>query len=589
MKRFFKQVFITALGFLLSVVLLVGIILGIILFKTKPTTPKVHSNSILRIALHGTVAEHSPKSPLQAVLMGNKDLIDLVVLKKAIQAAQKDPHIQGIYLEVGNLVAGWASLEEIRTALQTFKETGKFIIAYGEHYNHKTYYLSSLADEIVLHPAGDFFFAGLNLTILFYKQLLDKLQINPEIFRVGGYKSAVEPFTSVSMSEASKQQSTILLHTIYDHMLHKIALARDLTVAGLKAIANDVSVLHPQGVYKTSLITQIGHLDDAEALINHKLGLEAGVSINYVNFDKYPAEERVAQSPKTQIAVVVASGLMIDGPEIANSINTKNFVENLRKLRKDPTVKAIVLRINSPGGSALASDTMWKELMLTKAVKPIVASMADVAASGGYYLATACHHIVAHPTTITGSIGVFSYYFNVDGFLKNKLGITRDGVKTGPSADLFSVPRALTAQEKTALQKYIEQSYDAFLEKVATGRQMDQAAVTRIAGGRVWPGALAKEHGLVDELGGLEEAIEKAAGLAGLKEDYSLSYWPKSKTWFEELLSEWKGTQNNKLVNLLEKLISSGSAANYFDLKNLQELGSLKGIQMRLPYRLEID
>jgi protease-4 len=330
-------------------------------------------------------------------------------------------------------------------------------------------------------------------------------------------------------------------------------------------------------------------LDDAEALINHKLNLAADKSIKYIDFDKYQVNQQATKRSKSKIAVVVASGVIMDGPEMANSINSKNLVDDLRKLRKDPKVKAIVLRINSPGGSALASESIWKELMLTKAVKPIVASMADVAASGGYYLATACHHILAHPTTITGSIGVFNYYFNIDGFLKNKIGITRDGVKTSPSADLYSVHRALTVQEKVAFQKYVDRTYETFLERVATGRKMDQAAVIRVAEGRVWPGTLAKEQGLVDELGGLEEAIEKAAELAGLKEDYRISYWPKPKTWLEELLSEWKGTQNSKLLSFIGKLVGSESAANYLDLKNIQELGSLKGIQARLPYCMEID
>lgn len=590
MKRFLKQVFITAFGFLISFIFLIGLILGIVLLKSKATPSKLQKHAVLHIPLYGKIVEYKRHSLLGALEeTGRKEIIELVTLKKAIQSAEKDPHIQGIYLEAGHLVGGWASLEEIRESLQAFKATGKFIIAYGEEYNNKSYYLASLADEIILHPSGNFLFTGLNLTVFFYKQLLDKLAVNPVIFRVGRYKSAVEPFMSYSMSEASKQQSSILLHTIYDHMLHQVALSRGVSVSRLKEIANDLSLLHPQGVYKASLITRIGHLDEVEAIIHSKLGLAAETSIPYIDFNKYPSGGLIGKSKRSQIAVLIASGIIEDGEGKNHNIASKGFVKILKKLRKDPQVKAIVLRINSPGGSALASETIWKELMLTKSVKPVVASMGDVAASGGYYIATACSSIFAQTTTITGSIGIYSLYFNVDTLLKDKIGITRDGVKTSPSADLFQVSRPFTMQEKFAFQKHVERGYETFLNRVAAGRQMTSSAVARLAEGRVWPGSLAKEHGLVDELGGLESAIEKAAALAGIPSNYKLSYWPKPKTYLEELAMEWQDRENSKLMNFIKAFIGLQRARSLVDLETLQELRSMQGIQARLPYKLQID
>lgn len=582
MRRFLRQVLATALGLLVAFVLFIGLMVGIVLISVKPSQPKLHEQTVLHIALRGSVVEYVPRSPLQALKKGKKDLIDLVVLKKAISAAQQDQRIQGIYLEVGQLAAGWASLAEIREALQAFKDAGKLIVAYGEHYTQKAYYLASLADEIVLHPAGSFFFNGLSLTVLFYKGLLDKLELVPQVFRVGEYKSAIEPFVGYSMSEASKHQSKVLLTTVYDHLIDKIATAKGLSPASLKKMADALSVTLPQEAYKAQLVSQVGHFDDAEALIRAKLGLAAEAPIHYIAFNKYKAGNQATQLPKAQIAVLVAAGTIMDDIEVPNSINTKAFIESLRKLRADQTVQAIVLRINSPGGSALASDTMWKALILTKAHKPIVASMADIAASGGYYLAAACNHIIAHPTTITGSIGIYGLYFDVNALLKNKLGITADVVKTGQSADLFSIGRPLSAHEKTVIQKSIDRGYDTFLERVAIGRQMSRAAVARVAEGRVWPGTLAKEHGLVDELGSLEDAINKAAALADLKEAYTVSYWPKPKTWLEEALSEWKGTLN-------EDLIRNTLGETYPYLKSIQELTNMRGIQARLPYTIEID
>jgi protease-4 len=381
------------------------------------------------------------------------------------------------------------------------------------------------------------------------------------------------------------------LNSMYEYMLHQIGTSRSLTVDKLKSIANSTPILYPEQAYQASLITNIGHLDQAETLINTQLGVESDSEIHYVEWEDYSGKPGPIQKPRPNIAVLVASGVIVDSPNQKGMeiINSKNFIETLKELRENTQVKAIVLRINSPGGSAVASESIWKELVLTNATKPVVASMSDVAASGGYYIATACEHIVAHPITITGSIGIFGVYYDVDTLLKDKIGITRDGVKTSPSADLLTISRRLSIQEKAVLQKQVERGYDIFLDRVATGRQMQKENVAQLAEGRVWSGSLAKEHGLVDELGGLEQAIKKAAELAGIKDGYKVSYWPKPNTWLEGIIYDWQAAENNKLMSFLTKLISFGLNTDYLPTSTLQDLKSVQGMQARLPYKLEID
>lgn len=586
MKRFFQQVLATTLGFFIAFALFIGLALsGIVWFSGHRAPTKLSGPAVLRIELGGELVEYAPKAPLSA-LYAQEQVIDLVALKAAIKHAQQDPHIKGIYLSVKPLVAGWASLAEIREALEAFKATGKFIIAYGTAYSQKTFYLASLADEIVVHPQGIFFFQGLSLTIKFYKGLLDKLAIKPQIFVAGQYKSALEPFVSNAMSKANKHQFEVLLGKLYDHLIDTIATARGLPPASVRRIANKLVLPSPQEAYEAQLVTMVGHFDDAEAWIRTKLGLAEGAAVNYVRLGDYAKAtvRQARQSPKAKIAVLLASGSITEDATDSDSISSQAFVKHLRKLREDPAVKAIVLRINCRGGDVLACNTIWKELMLTRAHKPIVASLRDIAASGGYQLALACNYIISHPTTITGSIGVFSCYFTIDSFLRNKLGVTVDGVKTAPSADFPSITRPPSAHEKDILQRRADQYYANFIELVATSRQMSPEEAERVGGGRVWLGSLAQEHGLVDELGSLENAIEKAADLAALKGAYTVSYYPTApaSTWLEDVRSAWKNAQHKMLVGN-----TCNEMAPY--LKSIQKLYAMRGIQERLPYDIEID
>ena len=584
MKRFFKQVLAATLGFFIALVVLVALSLSIVIwFSSQPKPAKLSSPAVLCIDLAGQLVEYNPKAAPPAWIVERNRSLDLVGLKAAIKNAQTDRHIKGIYLSVGQLAAGWASLAEIREALQAFKATGKFIVAYGEHYTPKTFYVASLADEVVAHPASLFLFNGLSLQMTFYKGLLDKLGAKAQVFVAGKYKGGPEPWGRKAMSKANKHQCEILLDALYDHLIDNVAAARGLSSTSLRKMAHELAIKTPQEARAAQLITEIGDADDVEAWIRAKLGLAEGNDVDYVSLKNY-TQIRRAQAPKSskaQVAVLVASGSITDDPEESDSINTQKFVENLQKLRKDPTVKAIVLRINSPGGSVLASATMWKELMRTRACKPIVASMSDVVASGGYYLALACNYIIAHPITITGSIGVYAFYFTIDSLL-SKLGITVDGVKTAPSADFFSMTRPPSARERAAIQGLIDRSYENFVALLATSRQLTLEEAECVSGGRIWTGSLAKDNGLVDELGSLEDAIKKAASLASLEKGYTVSYYPKAGTWLEGVLKILKGKQAAMLVD---------QAHHQLDpyLQIILKLCAMRGIQARLPYDIEID
>lgn len=579
MKRFLKQVFIVVLGIFISLVLLVG---GIV-FLLRPSKPQLTSKTVLRIALHGKVVERANDTWEQLFQANQEEVIDLSVLKEAIKQAQGDKKIKGIYLEAGMLRAGWASLEEIRETLLSFKKAGKFIVAYGENYTQKTYYLASLADDIVLHPAGIFPLQGLSQTVFFYQSLFEKLEITPQVFRVGNYKSAVEPFTRQDMSPASRHQSTVLLKTIYNHFLQQIAKDRTLKKASLEAMIDKLSVVLPQDAHRAKLVTQVGHKDGSEALVKAKLGLDEKAEIHYLSCKAYASLKKRSKTSKNQVAVLIADGAIVDGESEFGTVGAKDLVAHLQAAREDDNIKAIVLRINSPGGSALASDVLWQELMLTKAQKPVVASLSDVAASGGYYLASACDRIVAQPTTITGSIGIFGLFLDVNALLKNKLGITTDVVKLGSSADLLSNPgRPFTTHEKTVIQRIIDCGYATFLERVATGRGMDVKEVERVASGRVWSGRAAQKKNLVDDLGGLEDAISAAAQLAAIQKDYAVSYRPKPQSLYEQLFKRGRSSRSGlETLTVLQKTIPAW--------KSIQVLISMKGIQARLPYEMEVD
>ena len=586
MRQFLKYVLATIVGLLLFSFVGFLILIGIgTAFSSSDSKPSISANSILKIDLDKPIEERSTENPFGGFgpVQGTGDAIGLVELKKTLKEAKEDDNIKGIYLQSESPMSGWASLEEVRNALIDFKQSKKFVYAYAEGMNEKGYYIASVADKIYLNPAGELEWNGLNAELSFFKGTLDKLGLKPEIFRVGEFKSAVEPFIRQDMSEPNRRQVTSFLNSINDHMLVRVAQSRGLRVDSLKRYADNLTIQKPEDALRTKLITNVGYQDELESVIRKQLGVEEKKKINYVSLGKYTKAEKdnTEGSGSNRIAVIIASGDIVSGKSGDNNIGSETIAEEIRKARVDDKVKAIVLRVNSGGGSALASDIMYREVELAKKTKPVIGSMSDYAASGGYYMLMGCNKIVAQPNTITGSIGVFSLLFNTETFFKDKLGITYDRVKTNTNADFPTATHEMTPFQKQAMQRATERIYAQFTGKAAAGRKLPVDSIRAIAGGRVWTGTQGKAIGLVDELGGLDDAIKLAAQSAKLKEgDYKLKYQPRKKEFFEQLMSSFSGDEESRVQAQL------GELAPY--VKYLKKLKTMEGIQMRMPFEIEI-
>ena len=587
MRQFLKYVLATIVGLLLFSFVGFLILIGIgAAFSSSDSKPSVSANSVLKIDLDKPIEERSTENPFDGFgpIRGTGDAIGLVELKQTLKDAKEDDNIKGIYLQTESPMAGWASLEEVRNALIDFKQSKKFVYAYAEGMTEKGYYLASVADKIYLNPAGELEWNGLNAELSFFKGTLDKLGLKPEIFKVGEFKSAVEPFVRENMSDPNRLQVTSFLNSINDHMLVRVAQSRGLRVDSLKRYADNLTIQKPQDALRTKLITNVGYQDELESVIRKQLGVEEKKKINYVSLGKYAKSEKDnadAGSGSNRIAVIIASGDIVSGKSGDDNIGSETIVEEIRKARLDDKVKAIVLRVNSGGGSALASDIMYREVELAKKAKPVIGSMSDYAASGGYYMLMGCNKIVAQPNTITGSIGVFSLLFNTETFFKDKLGITYDRVKTNTNADFPTGTHEMTPFQKQTLQRSTERIYAQFTGKAAAGRKLPVDSIRAIAGGRVWTGTQGKAIGLVDQLGGLDEAIKLAAQSANLKDgDYKLKYQPLKKEFFEQLMSSFSGDEESRVQAQL------GELAPY--VKYLKKLKTMEGIQMRMPFEIEI-
>ncbi|GAB4018681.1 signal peptide peptidase SppA [Spirosoma migulaei] len=587
MRQFLKYVLATLVGLVLfsfvGFLFLIG--LAAALSSSSDEKVDVKANSVLKIDLDKPIEERSSENPFEGFgpIQGTGDAIGLIELKRALKDAKEDKNIEGIYLQTEDPQAGWATVEEVRNALIDFKQSKKFVYAYAEGMSEKGYYLASVADKIYLNPAGELEWNGLNAELSFFKGTLDKLSLKPEIFRVGEFKSAVEPFIRENMSEPNKRQVTSFMNSINDHMLVRVAQSRNLRVDSLKRYADNLTIQKPEDALRTKLITNVGYQDELEAVIRKQLDIDEKKKINYVSLNKYEKSEKDDEegSSKNRIAVIVASGDIHSGKSGDNSIGSETIAEEIRKARLDDKVKAIVLRVNSGGGSALASDVMYREVELAKKAKPVIGSMSDYAASGGYYMLMGCNKIVAQPNTITGSIGVFSLLFNTETFFKDKLGITYDRVKTNENADFPTGTHEMTPFQKQTMQRSTERVYAQFTGKAAAGRKLPVDSIRAIAGGRVWTGSQGKAIGLVDQLGGLDDAIKLAAQSAKLKDgDYKLKYQPRKKPFFEQVMSSFGGDEESRIQAQL------GELAPY--VKYLKKLKTLEGIQMRMPFEIEI-
>jgi protease-4 len=462
-----------------------------------------------------------------------------------------------------------------------FRKSGKWVIAYSEVMTEQAYYIASAADKIYLNPEGDLEFNGLAIEVSFFKKMFDKLEIKPEIFRVGDFKSAVEPFMLDKMSEANKLQLNELINGINNEMIKEIAASRNIEEIKLKEISSKMQATTLAQAKELKLIDSLVYYDQVLDVLQARLGVSSETDIDFVKYSKYKKSVSTYKSSENEIAVIVAEGDIMPGKAQQGTIGSTTFAKEIRKARNSKKVKAIVLRINSPGGSALASDVMWREVTLAAKEKPVIASMGDYAASGGYYLAMGCNTIVAEPNTITGSIGVFSVLFDLSSFLNNKIGITFEEVKTGDVGELVTVTRPLTDQEKRIWQKRTDAIYETFTSKAAEGRKMNVNDLRRVASGRVWTGTQGKEKGLVDELGGFEDAVKIAAEKAGVINDYKIKFYPKQKSFFEQWMSDME--ENTKTKMLREEL-----GEHYHTLEQLKKLKSYQGAQARMPFEVLI-
>jgi len=563
MGNFFKTVFATMLGcmfsFILIFIVLLVIMFGSLSFSGKEKEVALKPKTILHITFDHPVTERGSNNPfgdIDFMSMKPTKSLGLNEIIAGIDAAAKEERITAIFLEPSLMFdMGFASIEEIRNALIRFKESGKPVIAYSEIYSQKAYYLATVADKIYMNPKGVFDFRGLASQLYFLKGTLSKLDIQAQIIRHGKFKSAVEPFTLDKMSDENREQYTDFLMSIWNHYLETISAARGWDIATLNNIADSVLIRNPEDALKYGFVDELMYKDKVLELLKTSSGTDAPIhSLESISLTKWAKSTNVSSKKisKDKIAVIYAVGEIHSGEGDDQTIGSERISRNIRQARLDDNVKAIVLRVNSPGGSALASEVIWKEVQLAATVKPVVVSMGDLAASGGYYIAASASKIVAQPNTITGSIGVFGVIMNMENFFKNKLGVTFDVVKTNKYADMMTMTRALTPFELNVIQQSVEEIYDTFLERVAKGRNMSIEEVDKIAQGRIWSGIDAKANGLVDEIGGLDDAIKIAAKMANL-ETYSILELPKQKEFLEEFLNDMMGQK--LMLRLAEKYL----------------------------------
>jgi len=586
--NFFKTFIASCLGSLIALIVL--FILGFALligmatsFSDSNEQVIVKDKSVLHLKLDGPISENEIEDPFEDLpIPGAVSTTGLLPLKRSLQNAKTDPKIEGIYLELNMLMAGYGVAREIREAILDFKESGKWVIAYSEYYSESAYYVASAADKVYLNPEGELEFNGLSVEVSFFKKLFDKLDIKPQIFRVGDFKSAVEPFMLDHMSAENKLQLNEMIADIHHTMITDVAATRNIEANRLREIADKMLVVNTRSAVEHNLVDSLVYFDQVQTELRNRLGLAENAKINLIRYGKYKRSGSVISTSKNEIAVIVADGDILSGRAQEGVIGSDTFAEELRKARTNDRVKAIVVRINSPGGSALASDVMWREIKLATEVKPVIASMSDYAASGGYYLAMACDTIVAQPTTITGSIGVFSVLFDMSTFLDNKIGITFEEVKTGEVGELITVTRPLTAVERNIWQKKTDEIYEGFTSKAADGRDMAVEELRRVASGRVWTGVQAKERGLVDVLGNFEEAVSIAAQAAELGEDYKLKYYPIQKTFFQEWLG---GMEESAETRMLKRELG----VHYDTYQYLKRLQNYQGSQARMPFEMVIE
>lgn len=602
MRQFFKFMFASMLGSLLLGILMFILFIGFIAalgsaFSMEGKAPSVPNSTVLRIALDQEVLDRGPNDPFNLDFapfkMSSKLGLDDIL--NNLEKAKRDDRIKGVFLDLGMVNAGFTTVKEIRDKLLDFKaESGKPVVAFADVYTQKSYYLASAADAVYLVPQGDLDLRGLRSEMMFYAGLFEKLDIQVQFIRGSDnrFKSFGEAFTRKDMSPASKLQTTALLTGIWSNYIAQVGEARHLDTTKLNNIAAGLLVRKAEDAVTQGLVDSLAYRDQVLASIKQRMGLDAEKDIEFMELGKYTkayvakgASGTSSSWKQPKVAVVYAQGDIIDGESTDGSIGGATISAAIRQARKDTAVKAIVLRVNSPGGSGLASDVIWREVVLAKAEKPVVVSMGDVAASGGYYISCAADKIFAEPTTITGSIGVFGMIPNMKGFFNNKLGLTFDGVETHKYAGMMTVTRPLTEEEKGIIQGFIDNFYHTFTQRVADGRKMAVAQVDSIGQGRVWTGATAQRIGLVDELGGLEAATNEAARLAGLEKGaYRTVGFPEQKDFFQQL----RASLDAQARTWVAKQAFGEDAEMLHRFEQARQVRNMAGLQARMPFALEV-
>ena len=591
MKSFIKYTMATVVGIFLTMMLftIISIISLAGMMATEGMSAPIKEKSILRLDLSGTLAERSESNPF-AVLMGKENTaLSLEDALLALDKAAKNENIIGVYLEGGSMGANPGMAQELRQALVEFKESGKWVVAYGDSYGKTAYYLSSVADSVLLNPEGNVDFGGMASQIMFYKDVMEKIGVKMQVFKVGTYKSAVEPFICTEMSPANREQVTSYLFSIWTNMLKDVAASRNMEMGKLNSLADSLTMISEASVaLNGGLVDKLCYMDEVKAILRDKSGLEdEDDDLVFASVADVAKSETLGEKVDEQVAVYYAYGEIVQsqgtglGMSQEHQIVGEKMIKDLQDLREDDDVKAVVIRVNSPGGSAFASEQIWREVCLLKEKKPVVVSMGGMAASGGYYISCAANRIFAEPTTLTGSIGIFGMIPDMSELMTEKIGLKFDVVKTNEMSDIGTMARPFNEAESAQMQKMINRGYDLFTKRVADGRGMAQDSVKLIAEGRVWTGEQGLNIGLVDELGNLDDAVAHAAELAKVEKFRAVGY-PAPDNPFEQLLNQTKG---GYLDSELRELLGEGYAV-YSLVRNVKDADR---IQARMPFEMNIQ
>ena len=590
--NFFKVALASAIGYIIAgIILLTLLIVTVVgIASSSSDQEELPSDAVLTLKLNYPIVDRvQDGNPLAALALLNpneQSPLGLNDILSSIDKAKTDNNIKGIILDLTTFEAGYAKLTEVRNKLEEFKATGKFIYAYADYYYFPTYFMASVADSVFVNPEGEMAFNGMVAQVTFFAGALEKLGVNMQVVRAGKFKGAVEAYTRNNLSPENKEQIEIYINSVFNETLAKISKSRKIDVAKLKADADELKMKSVNDFKSNGYIDAVAYRDQFYSAMKKRMGVKDDHKVPLISEQKYAKSLEDLGSGSDRVAVVYASGDIIGGKGDGTQIAADDLAETLKNVRLDNKVKAVVLRIDSRGGSSLASDIIWREAKLLSAAKPLIVSMSDVAASGGYYIATPARKIVAEPTTITGSIGVFGLIPNAQKLLNDKLGIEFEYVGTGKHSDIGRIDRDMTLEEREYIESIIDKIYDTFLSRVAEGRKMTKEQVHEVAQGRVWTGVMAKEVGLVDELGGLEKAIEIAAKEANITE-YKLKEYPKVKDQLELIVNKMSGnTSFQSKVKEMAKYTGFESYAHY--LSEFEKFGTKHSVQAIMPFDISV-